>query len=91
MGERDSHLRLHVETYAGHRADESPRAFSLGARRVEIVEELDRWLDPEHRYFKVRDDDGDIYILRYDVPSDAWELTLFRAGGRGLPASAAPR
>ena len=89
MGERDSHLRLHVETYAGHRADESPRAFSLGARRVEIVEELDRWLDPEHRYFKVRGDDGDTYILRYDVPSDAWELTLFSAGGRGPRLSSA--
>jgi hypothetical protein len=83
MGERDSHLRIHVVTYAGYRADESPRAFSLGARRVEIVEELDRWLDPEHRYFKVRGDDGDTYILRYDVPSDAWEVTLFSASGRG--------
>jgi len=89
MGERDSHLRLHVETYAGHRADESPRAFVLGARRVEIVEELDRWLDPQHRYFKVRGDDGDTYILPYDVPSDAWELTLFSAGGRGPRLSSA--
>jgi len=30
---------------------------------------------------KVRGDDGDVYILRHDVPSDAWELTLFSAGG----------
>jgi hypothetical protein len=44
-----------------------------------VAEELDRWLDPEHRYFKVLGDDGDIYILRHDVPSDAWELILFNA------------
>jgi hypothetical protein len=82
MHERDSHLRIHVETYAGYRADESPRAFVLGTRRIEVVEEPDRWLDSQHRYFKVRGDDAHIYILRYDVPSDAWELTLFSAGGR---------
>ena len=83
MYEHDSPLRIHVETYAGHRADEAPRAFVLGARRITVAEELDRWLDPRHRYFKVRGDDGDIYILRHDVPSDAWELTLFSAGARG--------
>jgi len=83
MQERDPHLQIHVESYAGHRADEAPRAFVLGTRRITIAEELDRWLDPGHRYFKVRGDDGDIYILRYDVPSDCWELTLFSARGRG--------
>lgn len=80
MGERGEHLRVAVESYAGHRADESPRAFVLGARRVEVTEVLDRWLDPRHRYFKVRSNDGDVYILRHDVPGDAWELTLFSAG-----------
>jgi hypothetical protein len=81
MEGQDSILRIHVEAYAGCRADESPRAFSLGARRVVVAEELDRWLDPEHRYFKVRGDDGDIYIQRHDVPSDGWELILSNAGG----------
>jgi hypothetical protein len=46
-----------------------------------------RRLDPEHRCFRVRCDDGDIYIPRYDVPSDAWELTLVSAGGRGARLS----
>jgi hypothetical protein len=81
MEGRDSLLRIHVETYAGYRADESPRAFSLGARRVVVAEEFDRWLDPEHRCFRVRGDHGDSYTLRYDVPSDGWELILFNAGG----------
>ena len=73
-----------METYAGYRA-EYPRAFVLGTRRVVVEEELDRWLDPQHRYFKVRGDDGDVYILRHDVPSDDWELILFNAGGGRAP------
>lgn len=60
-----------------------PAPSSWGARRIAVAEELDRWLDPGHRYFKVRGDDGDIYILRYDAPSDCRELTLFSARGQG--------
>jgi hypothetical protein len=37
MHDRDSHLRIHVETYAGHRADEAPRAFVLGSRRITLT------------------------------------------------------
>jgi hypothetical protein len=87
MGERDSLLRVAVEAYAGQRVDESLRAFVLGTCRITVAEELDRWLDPERRCFRVRGDDGDIYIPRYDLPSDAWERTLFRGGGRGARLS----
>ncbi len=38
---------------------------------------LDRWLAPDHRYFKVRGDDGSTYILRHDMTSLDWELILF--------------
>lgn len=66
-----------VECYAGYRGEETPRRFWLGGRLVEVKEVLDAWLAPEHRYFKVRSAEGDIYILRNDVPSGGWELTLF--------------
>lgn len=73
-------LALHVECYAGYRGEETPQRFQWAARRVEIVEVLDRWLDPRHRYFKVRGDDGAVYILRHDAASDRWELTLYDSG-----------
>ena len=38
---------------------------------------MDRWLAPEHRYFKCRSSDGGIYILRHGVESGGWELTLY--------------
>lgn len=67
-------LKLRVECYAGHRGEEEPRAFTLGERRFAVVEILDRWLDPAHRYFKVKVDDGRRFILRHDSVSAEWEL-----------------
>jgi hypothetical protein len=45
-----------------------------------VVDVLDRWLSPEHRYFKLRGDDGGIYILRHDVARGQWDLTLYDSG-----------
>jgi hypothetical protein len=46
-------------------------------RTIEVVEVIDRWLAPDHRYFKLRVPDGATYIVRRDVISAAWELVLF--------------
>jgi hypothetical protein len=67
-----------VECYAGYRGEETPRRFTLAGRQIEIAEVVDRWLAPDHRYFKVQDAQGDLYILRNDVAADRWELTSFR-------------
>ena len=75
-------LKIKVRCYAGYRADESPQSFYIGDRQVGVIEVIDRWLAPEHRYFKVRCDDGGIYILRYDATEDSWEMTMFDSGSR---------
>jgi hypothetical protein len=69
-----------VECYAGHRGEETPRRFTLG-RIIEVAEVLDAWLAPDHRYFKVRGDDGACYILRNDALTGRWELTMFDRSG----------
>jgi hypothetical protein len=71
-------MNVNVECYAGHRGEETPRRFDLDGRRVEVVEVVDRWSGPDHRYFKLRGDDGAVYILRHDEPADRWELTVFQ-------------
>jgi hypothetical protein len=43
---------------------------------------LDRWLTPDHRYFTVRTVEDDIYILRHDIASDAWTVTVSERGAR---------
>lgn len=75
-------LEIRVECYAGQRAEEEPRRFWLGTTPVDVAEVLDRWLAPEHRYFKVRGNDGSTYILRHDVVHDRWALTMFERAGR---------
>ncbi len=87
-----AHLEIRVECYAGHRGEQIPRRFVLGKRVIEAAEVQDRWLDPDHRYFKLRGDDGNVYILRYDVGADRWELTFFdRATDYSKTAPAADR
>jgi hypothetical protein len=71
-------MRVQVECYAGHRGEETPRALVIGERRVEVAELLDRWLAPDHRYFKLKGHDGDVYIVRLDVTSGTWELTMYK-------------
>jgi hypothetical protein len=73
---------IRVECYAGHRADVVPVRFFIGQRAIEASEIIDRWLDPAHSYFKLRGDDGGIYILRHDQAADVWEMTLFDSGTR---------
>ncbi len=73
MGEQGVSVR--VECYAGYRGEETPRRFSFGERQVEVDEGVDRWLAPDHRYFKVRCDDGGVYVLRHDAVSGRWEMT----------------
>jgi hypothetical protein len=72
-------LRVEVECYAGARSDERPVRFRLGDRTLNVDEVVDQWLAPDHRYFKVRVS-GDIYILRNDVTTGVWELTMFQRG-----------
>ena len=68
-----------VECYAGHRGEETPRTLILGDRRIDVAEVVDAWLAPDYRYFKLRGDDGNTYLVRHDERSTTWELTRFRA------------
>jgi len=77
-------MKVRVECYAGYRGEETPRRFELAGRLVE-VEVVDRWLAPDHRYFKLRDADNHLYILRHDNSSGVWELTVFTARGEDGP------
>ena len=79
-----------VECHAGYRGEETPRRFGLAGAKIEIAEVIDRWLAPDHRYFEVRDADGDLYILRTDVVSERWEVTFLRRRENGAEPSSLP-
>lgn len=70
-------MAIRVECHAGYRGEQEPRAFVLGERRLEVSEIVDRWMEPERRWFKCRASDGNAYILRYDERSGEWDLAAF--------------
>ncbi|MEZ4601272.1 MAG: hypothetical protein R2940_15890 [Syntrophotaleaceae bacterium] len=72
-------IEIRVECYEGYRGRETPRRFFLDRKQVEVTEILDRWLAPDHRYFKLLGDDGILYIIRYENSEDRWELILVNA------------
>ena len=75
-------VMIKVECYSGYRSEETPLRFYLGERCIKVSEVLDRWLDPSHRYFKLRGDDNGIYILRHSTEEDIWEMILFDSDTR---------
>ena len=79
-------MQVWVETHTGHGGVEMPRRFRLDGREVEVVDNLDQWHGAYDRYFKVRGDDGNLYILRLDELRAVWELMMFQSA----QAEAAP-
>ena len=69
---------VRVECYAGYRGEETPRRFYFSERRVEVLKVVDRWVAPDHRYFKLQALDG-TYILRHDTGAGNWDLALYAA------------
>jgi hypothetical protein len=71
-------MQIQVECYAGYRGEQTPRRFIMGLNRIEVMEILDQWLAPDHRYFKILGDDGAVYILRHDILKWEWEMTFYK-------------
>jgi hypothetical protein len=74
-------MYIRVECYAGYRGEETPRNFWLGSRKIEVREIQDRWMAPDHRYFKLVGDDDSVYIIRHDMETLDWELIFYRKSG----------
>ncbi len=69
---------LKVKCYSDYEAEQRPVSFTINDREFPIKEIIDQWYSPGCLYFKVRDKDNHIYILKYDRNKDLWELEFFR-------------
>src|SRR5262245_4653587 len=67
-------LPIHVDEYSGYRANQRPRSFSFDERLYKIAAVLDQWCEPSATYFKVKTEEGKVYLLRYDRQADEWTL-----------------
>ena len=75
-------MKLKVECYR-HKADERPIRFWLEGKQYAVEAVLDQWYDRESIFYKVRADDGNLYILRQQTstPAGQWELVSFGQAG----------
>ena len=69
-------MRLHVET-SRDTGRELPLAFNFFGRRVAVAKVVGQWFGPDHRYCKVKGDDGAVYILRVVEHSSCWQVRSF--------------
>ena len=72
---------IQVESYAGDKADETPRRFLVQDQWIEVEEVLDRWYQiksqpewPRANYLKVRGTDQREHLLKHDQELDKWFL-----------------
>ncbi len=77
--------QITVECYSGYKVNERPVTFIYRDRRWRITEIIDRWYEggtepgrPALDYFKVRTEEGEIFLLRYNSLFDAWSVSIKR-------------
>jgi hypothetical protein len=70
-------MRIQVMCTESADGRSEPRVLTLGDRPVAVAEVLDRWHGPDHRYVKVRGEDGATYILRESLGDGSWTLTFY--------------
>jgi hypothetical protein len=77
-------MKMQVECYSGRKADERPVRFRLDEHDYMVEEVLDQWYGLEDVFFKVRADDGNLYVLRHQtsVPDGEWDLVSVRELGQ---------
>jgi len=73
-------MQLQVDCYSGRKADERPVRFRLDENEYLVEELLDQWYGLHDAFYKVRADDGNLYILRRETstPEGSWHLVSFR-------------
>ena len=73
-------MRVHVECYSAYRAEERPVRFRIDTHEYRVEEVVDQWYGPQDAWYKVRANDGNMYILRRQstVPDGEWDLVSFR-------------
>lgn len=69
---------LKVECYTDSKSQESPIAFVLRERRYLVEEIVDRWFGEGSSYYKVKADDQNVYLLKYDKRLSRWEWVFYQ-------------
>ena len=63
--------------------DDLLESFTLGDRTFRVKEVIDGWYGADHTYVKLTTTDGCLYILRYDLAMNEWEIVLMESPREG--------
>jgi len=74
----DTKMELEVNCYSGRKADQRPVRFRLDQREYTVEEVEDQWYGPDDAFYKVRAQDGNVYVLRQQTSDGSWHLVLIR-------------
>ena len=75
-------MDVQIRWYSGYKAHEYPSSFTLNGRKLTVEEILDRWHGVDYLYFKLKADDQNVYILKYDEARAAASLEFFQGGSQ---------
>jgi hypothetical protein len=67
---------IHVECYAGRKADERPVRFRINDRDYMVDEIVEQWYGPDDSFYKLRADDDNVYLLRHHTSTGIWGAEL---------------
>lgn len=67
-----------VEGFWENDSNVRPAAFSLMGRPYKVKEIIDTWHAKVAVYFKVKAEDDNIYLLKYDERQEQWDLVFFQ-------------
>ena len=69
---------LKIEFCTGSQSQQNPVAFILRDSRYKVEEIIDRWYGKGASYFKIKADDENIYLLKFDKRSSHWEWVFYQ-------------
>ena len=67
-------MTVQVQCYSGRKADERPIRVGIGDHVFMVEDVVKQWYGPEDTFFRVRADDGNVYLLRLERATSAWSM-----------------
>jgi hypothetical protein len=69
-----------VDCYCGRKPDERPVRFRIDGHEYIVRDVVDEWYGPHDAFYKVRADDGNLYVLQHEAatPDGIWRLVSYR-------------
>src|ERR1035438_2946438 len=83
-------MKVEVVCYSCYKGDERPVRFRLGGQDYFVEDLLDQWYEPQDVFFKVKANEGNVYILRRRsaTPEPDWYTCALSSDSRSGQCSA---